>query len=303
MKAMLRQIQFNEGVPMKWLAPMFLCVLTACGADPEGAARRPREVADDVLLIGKIQQPRITESSGVVVSRKNPEIFWTHNDGGGRRQVLYAMRRTGQPLAEFRITGAVLEDWEDIAADANGNLLLGDIGNNDAKRTSIAVHQLPEPSTNDASGLARVSRTWTLRYPQTPFDSESLFVWGESGYLISKVVNDERADIYRFSLTNAAPFQTLEVVAEVKIDSPVTGADISQDGNLLGMVAKNGAYVFRINGDVTRAAKGKPFQAKFKHDHIEGCAFVPEGLLATAESREIYLFTDEAFRTGPVKKK
>jgi hypothetical protein len=297
------QIQFNEGVPMKWLAPMFLCVLTACGAEPEGAAQKSREVADDVLLIGKIQHPRITESSGIVVSRKNPEIIWTHNDGGGKRQVLYAMKRAGQPLAEFRITGAVLEDWEDIAADDKGNLFLGDIGNNDAKRTAIAVHQLPEPDTKDVNGLARVSRTWTLRYPQTPFDSESLFVWGESGYLISKVVNDERADIYRFSLTNAAPFQTLEVVAEVKIDSPVTGADISQDGKLLGMVAKNGAYVFRINGDVTRAAKGKPFQAKFKHEHIEGCAFVSEGLLATAESREIYLFTDEAFRTGPVKKK
>ncbi len=213
------------------------------------------------------------------------------------------MKRTGELLAEFRVTGAVLEDWEDIAADDKGNLFLGDIGNNDAKRPSIAVHQLTEPDTKDASGLARVSRTWTLRYPQTPFDSESLFVWGESGYLISKVFKDERADIYRFSLTNAAPFQTLEVVAEVKIDSPVTGADISRDGNLLGIVAKNGAYVFRIDGDVTRAANGKPFQTKFKHEHIEGCAFVPEGLLATAESREIYLFTDEAFRTGPPKKK
>jgi hypothetical protein len=289
---------------MKWLVPIFLCVLTACGAESGAPAPKPREVADDVLLIGRIQHPRITESSGIVVSRKNPEIFWTHNDGGGRRQVLYAMGRTGRPLAEFRVTGAVLEDWEDIAADAKGNLFLGDIGNNNAKRQSIAVHQLPEPDTAILkNGLARVDRSWFLRYPEKPFDCESLFVWGESGYLISKVFDDERADIYRFSLTNAASFQTLEVVAEVKIDSPVTGADISQDGKLLGMVAKNGAYVFRINGDVTRASKGKPFQTKFKHEHIEACTFVPEGLLATAESREIYLFTGEAFRTGPPKKK
>jgi hypothetical protein len=288
---------------MKWLALMLLSVLTACSAESEGSAQKPREVADAVLLIGKIQHSRITESSGIVVSRKNPEIFWTHNDGGGKRQVLFAMTRTGQPLAEFRVTGAVIEDWEDIAADDKGNLFLGDIGNNDAKRTSIAVHQVSEPDTKLGNGLVRVSRTWTLRYPKTPFDSESLFVWGESGYLISKVFGDERADIYRFSLTNAAPFQTLEVVAEVKIDSPVTGADISQDGKLLGIVAKNGAYVFRIDGDVMHAAKGKPYQTKFKHEHVEACTFVPEGLLATAESREIYLFTDEAFRTGPPKKK
>src|SRR5258705_11115878 len=112
---------------MKWLALMLLSALTACSAESDGPAQKPREVADDVVLIGKIQHPRITESSGIVVSRKNPEIFWTHNDGGGKRQVLYAMTRTGQPLAEFRVTGAVIEDWEDIAADDKGNLFLGDI--------------------------------------------------------------------------------------------------------------------------------------------------------------------------------
>jgi len=289
---------------MKWFAPMFLCVLTACGAESGDAASKPQEVADDVLLIGKIQHRAITESSGIVVSRKNPELFWTHNDGGGKRQVLYAMTRTGQHVAEFRVTGALLEDWEDIAADAEGHLFLGDVGNNDAKRTSIAVYQVDEPDTKETqNGITRITRTWNLRYPKAPFDCESLFVWNDYGYVVSKVFDDERADIYRFSLTNAAAFQTLEVVAEVKIDSPVTGADISPDGNLLAVLAKNGAYVFRISGDVARAAKGKPHQTKFKHEHIEGCTFVPEGLLVTAESREIYLFEDEAFRSGPAKKK
>jgi hypothetical protein len=289
---------------MKWLAPVFFCVLTACRAEPGDAAPKPKKVAPGVLEIGRIQHPRITESSGIVVSRKDPALFWTHNDGGGKRQVLYAMTRYGKPIAEFRVTGALLEDWEDIAADDKGHLFLGDIGNNDAKRTSIAVHQVDEPDTKETqNGLARVTRTWNLSFPKVPFDCESLFLWGNYGYLISKVFDDERADIYRFSLTNNAPFQTLEIVAEVKIDSPVTGADISQDGNLLAVVAKNGAYVFRINGDVAHATKGKPFQTKFKHEHIEACTFVPEGLLATAESREIYLFTDAAFRTGPPKKK
>ena len=289
---------------MKWLAPTFFCVLAACRAESVDPAPKPKKVAAGVLQIGRIQHPRITESSGVVVSRKDPELFWTHNDGGGKRQVLYGMTRYGRPIAEFRVTGALLDDWEDIAADSKGHLFLGDIGNNDATRTSIAVHQIDEPDVKETqNGLTRVERTWNLRYPAAPFDCESLFVWEGYGYLISKVFDDERADIYRFSLTNDAPFQTLEVVAEVKIDSPVTGADISPDGRLLAVVAKNGAYVFRINGDVAHAAKGKPFQTKFRHEHIEACTFVPEGLLATAESREIYLFTDEAFRTGPPKKK
>ena len=48
--------------------------------------------------------------------------------------------------------------------------------------------------------------------------------------------------------------------------------------------------------DVARAAEVRPHHTKFRHEHIEGCCFVAEGLLATAESREIYLFTDEHFR-------
>lgn len=293
---------------MKRLASILLCSLTACGAAPDDAAAPGQSVAPGVRLVGKIGHPHLTESSGLIVSRKDPALFWTHNDGGGKRQVLYAMTRQGQPVAEYRVTGAVLEDWEDIAADDQGHLYLGDIGNNDAKRSSVRVHQIAEPDPKTAAGgIAPVTRTWNLHYPAAPFDCESLFIWGGHGYLVSKVFNDTRANLYRFSITNtalnAAPSQTLAVVGEIKIDSPVTGADISRDGHLLGLVAKNGAYVFGIRGDVTRALKGKPYQNKFKHDQIEACAFVPEGLLTTTESREIYLFTDEAFRTGPGKKK
>ncbi len=289
---------------MKWLAPILLCTLTACGAESPDGAASGKLVEPGVLLVGKIQNPRVTESSGLIVSRRDPALFWTHNDGGGKRQVLYAMTRHGQPLAEYRITGAVLEDWEDIAADDQGHLFLADTGNNDAKPVTIRVHQINEPDTKaTTTGIAPVTRTWNLQYPAAPFDCESLVVWNGHGYLVSKMFNDARANLYRFSLTNAAPLQTLVILGEIKIDSPVTGADISRDGHLLGLVAKNGAYVFSIRGDVTRALKGKPYQNKFKADQIEGCTFVPEGLLTTAESREIYLFADEAFRTGPGKKK
>ena len=289
---------------MKWLAPILFCALTSCRAASNETPPDGKLVEPGVLLVGKIQHPHLTESSGLVVSRKDPAVFWTHNDGGGKRQVLYAMTRHGQPLAEYRITGAVLDDWEDLAIDDAGHLFLADTGNNDAKPITMRVHQINEPDIKaSTTGIAPVTRSWNLRYPAAPFDCESLFIWGSNGYLVSKVFNDTRATIYKFSLTNHTPLQTLAVVGEVKIDSPVTGADISRDGKLLALVAKNGAYVFSIHGDVARALKGKPYQNKFKHEHIESCTFVPEGLLATAESREIYLFTDEAFRLGPGKKK
>jgi hypothetical protein len=110
------------------------------------------------------------------------------------------------------------------------------------------------------------------------------------------VFDNARAQIFRFPLKETNEPLTLELVATTKIESPVTGADISADGTLLGLVSKTGAYVFRIDGDVARVSEVEPHHTKLKDEHIEGCCFVPDGLLATNERRGIFLFTDPEFR-------
>ena len=47
---------------------------------------------------------------------------------------------------------------------------------------------------------------------------------------------------------------------------------------------------------MTRANNANPHHTKLKNEHIEGCCFVPEGLLVTSERRMIFLFTDPASR-------
>ncbi len=269
-----------------------LAALTGCGA----AERKfPFEVAPGVQQVGRISDARITESSGVVASRKYTNVYWTHNDGPGKK-LLFAIHRAGDTAGAFPVQGAEFVDWEDIAIDDSGQLFLGDIGNNKAARHEIAIYQVDEPDPKAGGRPVPIKRQWRLHYPGRPFDAESLFIWNRHGFLVSKVVDDARAQIFSFPLEDSKFPLKLELVATTKIDSPVSGADLSPDGRLLALVAKNGAYVFRIEGDVSRATKGKSPTTKFKHTSIEGCCFVPEGLLATSESREIFLFTDPAFR-------
>ena len=253
-------------------------------------------MAPGVQQVGRITDPRITESSGVVASRKHANIFWTHNDGGGpAKQYLFAIHRDGKSVGTNPVQGANFTDWEDIAIDDAGHLFLADIGNNKSDRQEIGVYQIDEPDPKDGRP-AVVQRQWKLRYPDKPFDAESLFIWNDHGYIVSKVVDDARAEIFSFPLKDTKEPLKLELVARTKIDSPVSGADISPDGRLLAMVAKNGPYLFHIDGDVSRATKGKSPTTKFRHESIEGCCFVPDGLLATSESRKVYLFTDPGFR-------
>lgn len=280
-------------------ASLFLaaCVLTAQSCPAQETPLPGKEAAPGVRLLGRIAHSRLTESSGVVASRQFPGVLWTHTDGGGpKKQVLFAIGSDGRSLGEFSVADVQVADWEDIAIDDQKHLFIADTGNNDAERSQLAVHQIDEPDPKSNARVVHPTRTWRLRFPGEPFDCESLFVWQGNGYVVSKVFNDSRAQIFRFPLTDQKTPAVLELVATTKIESPVTGADISPDGKLLGLVAKSGAFVYRIDGDVALVVKGKPFQVKFRHEHIEGCTFVPEGLLATAESREIYLYTGAAFR-------
>ena len=54
-------------------------------------------------------------------------------------------------------------------------------------------------------------------------------------------------------------------------------------------MSKAGAYVYRIDGDVARVNEVEPHRTKLKDQHIEGCCFVSDGLLATSERRNDFL--------------
>jgi len=283
--------RFVWGTLIGFLICLAVVIAIELSTQPKG-----NQVARGIFEVGRIENPRITESSGIVASQRYPGVFWTHNDGGGRkRQVLYGIDREGKSLAGFNIEGADIIDWEDIGLDNAGHLYVGDIGNNDFTREEIAVYEIDEPDPKSSQTPIKVSHHWKLHYPKHPFDSEALFIWKSHGYIISKVSNNKNAEIFRFSLADTGDPIILDKVAQLPVESPVTGADISLDGRRLALVCHAGAYIFEVNGKVGHADEALYRRAKFKNDYIEGCCFVSEGLLATAESREILLFYEAAF--------
>jgi hypothetical protein len=246
-----------------------------------------------LLQTGKIDNPKITESSGVVASRQYTNVLWTHNDGG-KSDLLFAISREGKTLAEFKVLGANFDDWEDIAIDNERHLYLADTGDNARKRKHVDIFQVDEPNPTSGGGSVQSTKRWRLRWPKGPVDCESLFVYQTNGYVVTKVTDDRKAEVYRFAL-DASGEQVLEFFARLSIDSPVTAADVAANGAAVAMVTKNGAFVYRVDGDMTKLRLVRPDHTRFKHDSMEACTFVTDGLLATAESREIFLFTAPPF--------
>lgn len=200
------------------------------------------------LVLGSLEDSRVTESSGIVASRLERDIYWTHNDSGDG-PFLYAFDRRGKRRGVWRVTGAKNEDWEDISAGpgplpGQPYLYLGDIGDNNERRAQVIVYRVPEPdatlapadSTKGDPPATAAAEAIRLRYPDGKHDAETLMVHPLTGdlYIVTKTLLSN-PNVYRAAAPlRTAGTTTLERIGTLNIPSLlggfVTGGDISPDG-------------------------------------------------------------------------
>ncbi len=157
-----------------------------------------------------IQDSRITESSGLAISLRQPNHFWTHNDSGGVNE-LYAFDTTGRATGHAVLRDVKAVDWEDMASFWHQNepwLVVADMGDNQARRESVSLHFLPEPDPTQSDVSIRV-HTIVCQYPDGPRDCEAIAVDSQRKqvWLITKsafpYAGVYRLDLPEFNSTNS----------------------------------------------------------------------------------------------------
>ncbi|WP_371494294.1 hypothetical protein [Kitasatospora sp. NBC_00374] len=148
-------------------------------AGPAAAAGLPREAFT-------ITDPRITESSGLAASRAHPGVYWTHNDSDDGPYV-YAVDSEGRTVATVTLRGTKPRDTEAISLGPDGQLYLGDIGDNrDGTWPEVWIYRFAEPrELRDQT--VDVTR-YRVTYEDGPRDAEALMVHPVTGraYIASK---------------------------------------------------------------------------------------------------------------------
>ncbi len=109
---------------------------------------------------------KLKEVSGIALSHDKKTI-WAIEDQGNKN-VVYGLDKQGQLIADVLVENAENNDWEDITKDAQGNIYLGDFGNNDNNRQNLSILKLDLKTPSQAT--TKVVQTTKFHYEgQTEF--------------------------------------------------------------------------------------------------------------------------------------
>jgi hypothetical protein len=129
------------------------------------------------VAIGRLEDPRILEASGLARSYRQDNVLWTINDNGSHEWV-HAISPRGKRVGEFDLKRSKNKDWEDLASfmlDDKPYLLIADIGDNEAKHETRTLYVVKEPGAKKKD-TEKVDWQIDFRYPGGPRDAESAAV-------------------------------------------------------------------------------------------------------------------------------
>lgn len=226
----------------------------------------------------------IPEASGVVASLAQPGLLWTHKDNG--KPLLFALDTAGAVKGRVAVTGASVENWEDLGIAPCGQdscLYIGDIGDNDARRPFVTVYRVKEPSPGDKA--TQPATAFQATYPDGPQDAEALLVSKTGGVFIVTKGNTGASALYRFPSLKAGETVKLERVGVLSAHSSkgerITGGSSSADGHWIALRTHESVSFY----DATQFLSGQfPQPLRFdvtalREPQGEGVAFGREGAL------------------------
>lgn len=257
--------------------------------------------AQTVFLTELCEMPNETlESSGFEVGPEG--CFWTHNDSGNP-STLYCVDTTGTIVRTVDVVGDANTDWEELAKDDDGNIYIGNFGNNSLSRTNLRIVKIP--SIDTCTTTAYVTDTILFSYPDQQnyppvgnygnFDMEAMFWHQDSLHLFSKDRSNPSTGYTKYYRLPAVGGNYTALLVDsfyaghTSFVFAVTAADIYENGDQAVLLSADRVWLFRnfngtnyFGGDVSELQLGS-FSQK------EGVCF---------KNGFIYITDEESFGLG-----
>ncbi len=268
--------------------------LCGCQQDKNRADFETVDGAYEITQLAKMDKAEVAESSGFAWA-DGDSTLWTHDDGGGAN-ALFKVNLKGRLLQTKTIPNTTNADWEDLAKDKNGNIYIGDFGNNNNKRRNLRIFKI---NLNDSTRVDTIQFRYDDQDAFPPkkknrnFDSEAFFWHNNNLYLFTKDRGrEELVKVYK--MPDQPGDYVVSVIDSLQMNTMITAADISPNGEQFALLGYGKIYLFEMpSGD-------KVFDGKKK------C--IPVGKSGQAEAlvfknNQDLIFSNENGKIFSVKKK
>ncbi|MER3375465.1 MAG: hypothetical protein RIM83_12580 [Allomuricauda sp.] len=196
---------------------------------------------------------KLREVSGISMGHGD---IWVIEDSGNKDKI-YKVDKKGNIIKDLKIDHAKNEDWEDLAMDKDGNLYIGDFGNNANARKNLTIYKVSaselkkkEPNAEKIEFHYPEQKDFPPKKDSLLFDTEGVFHWNGHLYIFTK--NRTRPYtgetlMYRVPDVEGeydAEFLGSMVLCKSQDHCSVTGADISPDGKTIALLTYG--FVFML---------------------------------------------------------
>ncbi|SFN39264.1 hypothetical protein SAMN04487989_101127 [Bizionia echini] len=210
-------------------------------------------------------------------------LFWVIQDAGNNNHI-YGLDNQGNIKADITVKNAKNRDWEDLTSDNEGNLYIGDFGNNHKDETHFTIIKIINPQANIKNTKAEFIH-FSLPKDVKTKDFEAFFVHHGYFYVFSK----ETKKFMTLKIPNRIGSHEAEVISEFNLNgknNKITSAAMSQDGKRMYLL--NHDKVWEISGfDNDNFFKGKITSIPFDHNtQKEGVFEINNTLYITDEYKK-----------------
>lgn len=195
----------------------------------------------------------LNEVSGVEFTHKTGYV-WMVNDSGNKPN-LYRISEKGIIKKEIYIK-AKNRDWEDLTSDENGNIYIGDFGNNHNKRKSLRILKINHKYLNKNNAeVEEIKFKYENQYKFPPkkkdlfFDAEAFFYSNNHLYIFTKSrVKKEHGKTSLYKVPAIKGNHIAKLIGEFyngnEHESWITSADISTDGKKVVLLSQKNVLIF-----------------------------------------------------------
>ncbi|MEA2110625.1 MAG: hypothetical protein U9P71_01120 [Campylobacterota bacterium] len=228
----------------------------------------------------------ITEASGLLSSKKYPNVFWTHNDSGDKPYLYAIDAETLEFISKIHVNDAKHKDWEDIAY-FDGHIVIGDIGNNKRKRKSLKLYFINEPNPykdKKVTSQKRIKFTYANSKGKKikNYNSEALFSFRDALFVLTKHKKGKKTVLYKIEKNSA------KKVAVYNIKGKVTAAD--SRGDYVAILTYDTLYLLEPSQQSDNIFDGKIHKKSIRVNKAEGVAFHKENLHVIHENSDIFTY-------------